>query len=140
MPSPRLGEAEFKRRFRSQFQDPAFETLNSELSRITEAAWDAYANSRKSPRTLKAGPEFADPALCIFVRRDQRLSSIATSGLDRYIGYWKPYATSHEELDADRAIQEEVRNAARTLLDGVRMKRAGQFVAAGQELTQPRQK
>jgi hypothetical protein len=21
--------------------------------------------------------------------------------LDRYIGYWKPYATSHEELDAE---------------------------------------
>ena len=21
--------------------------------------------------------------------------------LDRYIGYWKPYATSHDELDAD---------------------------------------
>ena len=38
--------------------------------------------------------------------------------LDRYIGYWKPYATSHEELDADKAVQEEVRNAARTLLGG----------------------
>ena len=24
--------------------------------------------------------------------------------LDRYIGYWKPYATSHEELDADTAV------------------------------------
>ena len=24
--------------------------------------------------------------------------------LDRYIGYWGPYATSHEALDADRAI------------------------------------
>ena len=36
--------------------------------------------------------------------------------LDRYIGYWKPYATSHQELDADQAVREEVRNAARTLL------------------------
>jgi hypothetical protein len=42
--------------------------------------------------------------------------------LDRYIGYGKPYATSHADLDADVAIQEEVRNAARTLLDGVRAK------------------
>jgi hypothetical protein len=32
--------------------------------------------------------------------------------LDRYIGYWKPYASSHQELDADTAVQEEVRNAA----------------------------
>jgi len=29
--------------------------------------------------------------------------------LDRYIGYWKPYATSHADLDADAALQEEVR-------------------------------
>ena len=52
--------------------------------------------------------------------------------LDRYIGYWKPYATSHEELDADHAIQEEVRNAARTLLEGVDAKRSGRMVTAGE--------
>ena len=40
-----------------------------------------------------------------------------TAELDRYIGYWKPYATSHDELDADTAIQEEVRNAARALVE-----------------------
>jgi hypothetical protein len=39
--------------------------------------------------------------------------------IDRYIGYWKPYATSHDELDADQAIQEEVRNAARVLLEAI---------------------
>jgi hypothetical protein len=60
--------------------------------------------------------------------------------LDRYIGYWKPYATSHADLDADSAIQEEVRNAARTLLDAVRAKLDGKFVTAGEELRQPRQK
>jgi multimeric flavodoxin WrbA len=60
--------------------------------------------------------------------------------LDRYIGYWKPYATSHAELDVDRALQEEVRNAARALLEGVRAKLAGKLVAAGQDLPLPRQK
>lgn len=60
--------------------------------------------------------------------------------LDRYIGYWKPYATSHEELDADHAVQDEVRNAARTLLDAVLAKRAGTFPLAGEGLPQPRQK
>ena len=60
--------------------------------------------------------------------------------LDRYIGYWKPYATSHEELDADHAIQEEVRNAARTLLEGVDAKRSGRMVTAGESLSEPRQK
>jgi multimeric flavodoxin WrbA len=60
--------------------------------------------------------------------------------LDRYIGYWRPYATSHEELDADEAVQEEVRNAARTLIEAVRAKRTGRLVTAGEELEQPRQK
>ena len=61
MPSPRLPEEEFKRRFRTQFPDPAFEPLEAELARITHAAWDAYEHSRKSPHTRKAGAEFADP-------------------------------------------------------------------------------
>jgi multimeric flavodoxin WrbA len=63
-----------------------------------------------------------------------------TAELDRYIGYWKPYATSHAELDADTDIQEEVRNAARTLLEAVRGKLAGTFVTAGENLRPPRQK
>ena len=60
--------------------------------------------------------------------------------LDRYIGYWEPYATSHEALDRDEAIQEEVRNAARTLLEAVQARRAGHLVSAGEDLKQPRQK
>jgi multimeric flavodoxin WrbA len=63
-----------------------------------------------------------------------------TAELDRYIGYWKPYATSHNELDEDTAVQEEVRNAARTLLEGIRANRAGKLVTAGTNLAQPRQK
>jgi multimeric flavodoxin WrbA len=60
--------------------------------------------------------------------------------LDRYIGYWKPYATSHAELDADLPLQEEVRNAARALIEAVNAKRAGTLIAAGTSLRQPRQK
>lgn len=60
--------------------------------------------------------------------------------LDRYIGYWEPYATSHEALDRDEAIQQEVRNAARTLLEAVLARRSGQLFSPGQELEQPRQK
>lgn len=55
-------EDEFKRRFRNQFQDPAFEPLKAELEKVTAAAWEAYEHSGKSPRTQKAGPEFADPS------------------------------------------------------------------------------
>ena len=60
--------------------------------------------------------------------------------LDRYIGYWRPYATSHQDLDADLAVQEEVRNAARTLLAAVQAARRGLQVAAGGALKPPRQK
>jgi multimeric flavodoxin WrbA len=61
MPDPKLSQDEFKRRFLSQYRDPAFEPLAGELERIAAAAWDGYSNSRKSPRTRKAGPQFADP-------------------------------------------------------------------------------
>ncbi len=350
MPSPRLGEAEFKRRFLDQFIDPAFAPIEAELAEVAGAAWDAYANSRKAPRTRKAGPNFADPdydlavewlaareaimeaqrrhedearparvllincssrsehtcpgemskswrlveiaqavfeaesgveieildlsrlaseygrkihpckacfstaaALChwpcscypnyslgqtqdwmndiypmwvaahgimivtpvnwyqvtsplklmmdrmvcadggnsdptrthgkdakkakeielkgwdyprhlagrlfsVVVHGDVEgaegvrraladwLSSMdlipagASAELDRYIGYYRPYATSHDDLDADEAVQEEVRNAARTLMHAVKAQRAGNFVDAGAGLKQPRQK
>ena len=45
--------------------------------------------------------------------------------LDRYIGYYEPYATSHEALDRDHDLYEEVRNAARSLVAQVRMMRDG---------------
>ena len=45
--------------------------------------------------------------------------------LDRYIGYYEPYATSHEALDRDEALQQEVRNAAASLASEVELIRAG---------------
>src|SRR5690349_7266958 len=67
-PDPRKGmedstidEAEFRKRFPSQFTDPAFEPLQGELAKVAGAAWDGYSNHRKSPRTQKAGPGFTDP-------------------------------------------------------------------------------
>ena len=53
MPSPRLGEAEFKRRFLDQLQ--------AELSKMADTAWDGYSHSRKSPHTFRAGKGYADP-------------------------------------------------------------------------------
>jgi multimeric flavodoxin WrbA len=57
--------------------------------------------------------------------------------LDRYIGYWQPYATSHDELDRDRAILEEVEIAARTLARDIRRVQAA---PRDQDLQEPRQK
>jgi multimeric flavodoxin WrbA len=64
----------------------------------------------------------------------------AEAQLDRYIGYWKPYATSHEELDSDAAVQEEVRNAARLLLHAVVAARSGQPMNTGKQVKAPRDK
>ena len=60
--------------------------------------------------------------------------------LDRYIGYWEPYATSHEALDNDEGIHGEVRNAARTLMEAAQANHAGKLLMAGQELKPARQK
>ena len=73
-----------------------------------------------------------------------RFMDLAPAGvnaeLDRYIGYWEPYATSHEALDADLAIQEEVRNAARTLVEAAKARHQGKMLMAGRKLKSPRQK
>ena len=61
MPSPRLDEETFKRRFCNQFADPAFDKIDEERQRMAQAAWESYENSRKSPRTREAGADFADP-------------------------------------------------------------------------------
>lgn len=46
--------------------------------------------------------------------------------LDRYIGYYEPYATSHDALDRDLAVQEEVRNVARSVVRQANRLRAGE--------------
>jgi hypothetical protein len=61
MPSPRLSREQFQKRFLAQFPDPAFRSLDRELVRIAEVAWEAYEASRKSPITIKAGNGFHDP-------------------------------------------------------------------------------
>jgi hypothetical protein len=64
----------------------------------------------------------------------------AAAALDRYIGCWKPYATSHVELDSDEAVQEEVRNTARALVEGVKAIRSGKQTTPGADLESPREK
>jgi multimeric flavodoxin WrbA len=59
--------------------------------------------------------------------------------IDRYVGYYQPYAVSHQALDRDQAFQEEVRNAARALVRQVQMIRAGRIEPDAQ-LEEPRKK
>ena len=55
------------------------------------------------------------------------LPAMRQGGIDRYIGYYEPYATSHAALDEDTAVQQEVRNAAKGVVDAVALNRAGRF-------------
>ena len=62
------------------------------------------------------------------------------SHLDRYIGYYAPYATSHEFLDRDEPVKEEARNVARAVAAAVVELRAGRLQAARPALSRPRPK
>jgi len=62
------------------------------------------------------------------------------SRLDRYIGYYESYAESHEALDRDQALQEEVRNVARAVSVAVGELRKGALVPPDIFLLKPRPK
>jgi hypothetical protein len=62
------------------------------------------------------------------------------AGLDRYLGYYEPYATSHDDLDRDTALQQEVRNTALALAETVRQIRSGRYRRPDEELEAPRKK
>jgi multimeric flavodoxin WrbA len=62
MPSVALGRDEFERRFRARFDDSLFDGVGDALDAVVDTAWRSYSEHRKTPRTRKAGPEFADPS------------------------------------------------------------------------------
>jgi multimeric flavodoxin WrbA len=69
---------------------------------------------------------------------DMELISVGRAGeADGYVGYMGPYATSHVALDKDRAFQQEVRNAARSLGNAIKLARAGKFDDPGWDVEDP---
>jgi multimeric flavodoxin WrbA len=64
----------------------------------------------------------------------------AQARLDRFIGYYEPYATSHDTLDRDEAVQEETRNVARAVVQTTRALRAGDLDEAIAPQRPPRPK
>jgi multimeric flavodoxin WrbA len=66
------------------------------------------------------------------------LPAVVQGGIDRYIGYYEPYATSHDALDKDDAVQSEVRASAKTLIDAVALARAGRLLGEGESETRPK--
>jgi multimeric flavodoxin WrbA len=62
------------------------------------------------------------------------------SRLDRFVGYYEPYATSHDTLDVDTAMQEEVKNVARAVRQAIAELRSGTLSLPDKALIAPRPK
>jgi len=60
--------------------------------------------------------------------------------MDTWIGWYQPYATSHQDLDKDKEIFVEVKNAALTLARQVKLIRTGKYRAPDAGLHEPREK
>ena len=73
-------------------------------------------------------------------RLDGPIDAGAAARLDRYIGYFEPYYNSHQALDRDSAVQEEVRNVARAVAVAVKALRAGTLRQPDRALQAPRPK
>lgn len=87
-----------------------------------------------------AGVEDARRALSDWLDWMGLIDAGTPSRLDRYIGYYEPYATSHETLDNDAAMQEETRHVARAVAKAVVELRAGRLQAVQPVLSRPRPK
>jgi multimeric flavodoxin WrbA len=87
-----------------------------------------------------AGTEETRRALCDWLAWMQLIQAGSSGALDRYVGYYEPYATSHDALDRDEAFQQEVRNTAQSLVEAVREIRAGRYRPPGEKLENPRKK
>lgn len=62
-----------------------------------------------------------------------------SAAIDRFIGYYEPYATSHDALDRDTALHAEGRNAALALANKLAQMRSG-TPEPDEQLGEPRPK
>ena len=78
----KLSREAFVQRFREQFYDPRFDDERDAIGRLEEIAWQNYEQSRKAPRTTKAGPGFSDPDYDLSIEwkaaRDRLLAAQST--------------------------------------------------------------
>jgi multimeric flavodoxin WrbA len=87
-----------------------------------------------------AGPENLKHMLADWLT-DMGLVQAGSSGImDTWIGYYRPYATSHEDLDGQPETFAEVTNAALSLVEMVAQIRSGKYRAPDADLESPREK
>jgi multimeric flavodoxin WrbA len=62
------------------------------------------------------------------------------SSVDAFVGYYEPYATSHDAYDEDKGLQQDIRNSAHTLANAIAQARAGHCPPPHQGLVRGRRK
>ena len=87
-----------------------------------------------------AGVEAHRRNLCDWLDWMGLIDAGSLAKLDRYIGYFEPYYNSHDVLDKDLAVQQEVQNVARAVLGAVAELRAGRLSQPDKRLKAPRPK
>jgi hypothetical protein len=87
-----------------------------------------------------AGPENLRRMLADWLTDIGMISAGPTALIDTWIGWYKPYATSHQELDDDPDRFVEVANAAKALANLVGQIRTGQYHAPDEGLRAPKEK
>jgi multimeric flavodoxin WrbA len=87
-----------------------------------------------------AGAETLRRSLNDWLTDMKLISAGGAAEIDGYVGYMKPYATSHQEFDEDKAFQEEVCNVARALGAAVELARGGNLENPAAGLTDPHPK
>jgi multimeric flavodoxin WrbA len=87
-----------------------------------------------------AGIEGVRRGLCDWLDWMGLIDAGPMARLDRFIGYYAPYATSHDALDEDSGVQQEVRNAAQALAQAIGELRKGTLHQPDSGLKPPRPK
>jgi multimeric flavodoxin WrbA len=87
-----------------------------------------------------AGPENLRRMLADWLADIGMIQAGPQAALDTWIGWYRPYATSHEDLDADPDTFSQVRNAALSLVAMAGQLRRGEYRSPAAGLHSPREK
>ncbi len=87
-----------------------------------------------------AGPENLRRILTDWLTDMEMVPAGATALIDTWVGWYQPYATSHDDLDKDKALLAEVGNAALALANMIKLMRTGKYHAPDEQLRDPREK
>ena len=117
----------------------------AEAKRIEQAGWDypKHVAGRAYGVVVHgdvAGVEAHRRNLCDWLDWMGLIDAGGLAKLDRYIGYFEPYYNSHDALDKDAAVQQEVHNVARAVVGAVAELRAGRLSQPDKKLKTPRPK